>query len=1193
MKFMLPLALVGVQKRFLAALFLLCLPAVSVAQVPGDFIDICPTNSGNNNATFNIVGDDTVFVNTASQFRLRAQPQSSSSQYSKNWYVNGTLQKQGGSSGNTFTSVFQNADTLSAVVADCSGNTDTIRKVVYVDTPTGCPNTEFAASTYKIPKFSAVDLTDLSTNGPTGWSWSIRQINAPTPLPGYIYTNPKDSSGQNPTARFFRTGTYNVSLTASNIDCPTGQKKTKRAYIEVVEAQNICADQSSTDTTGILVDNGGADNDYAPINGPACTYSIAPCATEVTLNLSELDIRNNRAFLRIYDGNSADGKPLWNTSKFGQRGITGDLSQAGVKEQYTATSGNVYVEFSTGSNPEGSGFRLDWESENEGLGNLRSRILGDSVNCGGNPATFKGAANFNNNTSFNWYFDSTFNQGADGNGRVFSYNVDSLPGPDTAGLIVEHCGRFDTATKPFRGIQPTNPPDVEFDVSQTFGRVGATVTLTDQSEPCVKDREWTISPNTYEFTNGTNANSQSADVQFNAEGSYTVTLVDSNVGGTADTTKFGVIQIQEYCEPTVNSLKGDLGMNLVSIGTLKQASSVGSKAYSNFNRNATTPKLEQGATYNLRAERNLSLNTVNYKVWVDYNSNGQFEQDEVLAQSGSVSGNQWNEAITISKNRSVGTYQMRVAANFGSLSNDPCGNTYGEYEDYLIAVIPDTTSPEIRFTGRDTLSLPACSPSSQISKAAYALDNADGRVDDISYSGSVDTAKPGAYNVTYTYIDSAGNRSERDRVIEVLPDNNPPEFRLNGNRFITLSVNDSFTDPGVTQVTDPCTGIDTFFSQSFLDRNTLGVDSIIYTARDVSGNELQRKRFVELIDTTAPTFDLAGSSSITQAVSGDFEDPGLTNIDDNFWSSNDIRVTKNVRVNDAVVGDYSVTYMVEDGSGNIRQRSRVVQVRDQTPPQITKVSDTVQLSVFNKLQYRDFINVVDNYSAADLVEVRGTFEQQFPDLEATVLGTYTLNLVYEDRAGNRNAADIVVEVVDNEAPDISLRGPSYLRFERWTTTPYASVDSVTVDDNYFRDFQLTIDTAGSYFSEYLNDSLPGGVFEITYQAEDPAGNKSEEVTRVVKAVTPATGLADENASQHISVYPNPATDRVRVDVTFAKSQDYQVQLVNSLGKIVKEVESGGDQKSQHIIQLSDLAKGAYVVRVTAKDSIHTQQIIVQ
>lgn len=1151
------------------------------------------TSTGQTGATFNIVGKDTIFINNPSTYRLVANPTSLSSQYSKNWYVNGRLLKQGGSTGTTFTRIFNNADTLSAVVADCNGSTDTVSRVVYVDTPNGCPNTEFVASSYKTTILTNVDLNDLSTNGPTSWQWDISQVNPPNPTRGYIYTNARGSQGQNPSVQFFRPGVYDVSLTAFNLPCPAGKKETKKTYIEVLEAQNVCSDQSSTDTTGILVDNGGADGAYTRVNGQACTYSISPCATKVDLNLTELDLRDNRAFLRIYDGNSADGKPLWNTTKFGSRGLTGDLSQAGISGNYTATSGNVYVEFSTGADPSGSGFSLNWESENTGLDPLRSQVIGDSINCGGFNTTFEADANFDNNVTYEWYFDSTFNEEAQGNASVYNYEVDSVAGLDTAGLVVGHCGRFDTTEEVFRGIQPANPPDVDFEASQTFGQAGATITLTDQSEPCVRDREWIISPNTFSFVNNTGRKSASADVQFNAEGSYTVTLVDSNAGGTADTTKFGLIQIQEYCQPTVNSRKKDLGMNFVSIANLNQASSVGNNDYSNFNRSAVTPKLEQGATYELEAARNLALNTVNYKVWVDFNVNGQFEPNEVFAQSGPIGGNSWTDSVTIAKNRPTGTYQMRIGANFGSFANNPCGNTYGEYEDYLIDIIPDTTSPEIRFTGNDTLGIPACSDPSLINQAAFALDNVDGRVDDISYMGNVDTARPGAYNVTYTYTDTAGNVAERDRIIEVLPDNNDPMFQLNGDQFVTISVDQNFTDPGTTQPTDPCTGIDTFITQSFVDQSTLGVDSIVYTARDRSGNQLQRKRFVELIDTTAPSFDLAGPNPLVLAVSDNYQDPGVQNISDNFWGQNDISVSTDVQVNDAVLGEYQVIYRVGDGSGNVRQRTRIVEVQDQTPPQITKVADTVQVPVYTVLDFNNALNVVDNNSPVTLVDTLGIYDQQFPNMEATVLGTYTLTLVYEDQAGNQNSADLAIQVVDNEAPSISLKGPTYLRFDRYSTTPYASADSVTVNDNYYRDFQVTVDTGGSYFTDYVNDSLPSGVFEVTYQAEDPSGNISREVTRVVEAVTAATGLDAQESDQSILVYPNPATDRARVEVSFENRQNYRVQLVNTLGETVQEVSVDEGLGNQYTLQLEGLAKGAYVVRVTTGDSIYTQEIIVQ
>lgn len=86
------------------------------------------------------------------------------------------------------------------------------------------------------------------------------------------------------------------------------------------------------------------------------------------------------------------------------------------------------------------------------------------------------------------------------------------------------------------------------------------------------------------------------------------------------------------------------------------------------------------------------------KVWIDWNNNGEFETDELMAESASTitSGSSFTGSFTVPAGTPLGDYRIRVRVVEGNTSFDPCSNyNYGETEDYTFTVIeePDCMPP--------------------------------------------------------------------------------------------------------------------------------------------------------------------------------------------------------------------------------------------------------------------------------------------------------------------------------------------------------------------------------------------------------------------------------------------------------------------------------------------------------------------
>ncbi len=113
-----------------------------------------------------------------------------------------------------------------------------------------------------------------------------------------------------------------------------------------------------------------------------------------------------------------------------------------------------------------------------------------------------------------------------------------------------------------------------------------------------------------------------------------------------------------------------------------------------------------------------------------------------------------------------------------------------------------------------------------------------------------------------------------------------------------------------------------------------GVKTVYAQYKDHAGNWSASTSASIVMDSEAPVITLLGDTAMTVAKNGTFTDPGATAIDaiDGDLTA---QIVKNSNVNTAVVGDYSVTYDVNDAAGNAAsQQSRTVHVAAYSGPVI-------------------------------------------------------------------------------------------------------------------------------------------------------------------------------------------------------------------------------------------------------------------
>jgi hypothetical protein len=150
---------------------------------------------------------------------------------------------------------------------------------------------------------------------------------------------------------------------------------------------------------------------------------------------------------------------------------------------------------------------------------------------------------------------------------------------------------------------------------------------------------------------------------------------------------------------------------------------------------------------------------------------------------------------------------------------------------------------------------------------------------------------------------------------------------------MTVECHSAFADPGAT-ASDGCAGdlTSAITVSGGVNANVVGAYTLTYSVTDGS-HTTTTTRTVNVVDTIAPAISLNGANPLTVECHTGFTDPGATASDS---CAGDLTgaITVSGSVNPNVVGTYTLTYSVSDGSLTTTT-TRTVNVVDTTAPVIT------------------------------------------------------------------------------------------------------------------------------------------------------------------------------------------------------------------------------------------------------------------
>jgi hypothetical protein len=395
----------------------------------------------------------------------------------------------------------------------------------------------------------------------------------------------------------------------------------------------------------------------------------------------------------------------------------------------------------------------------------------------------------------------------------------------------------------------------------------------------------------------------------------------------------------------------------------------------------------------------------------------------------------------------------------------------------VIVRVVDVTKPIISLSGLSTMYIEYDTTFSD--PGATATDNNDGDLtSSIVTSGTVNTSVIGSYSIDYDVSDSTGNDAITKTRTVIVRDTTDPSISLNGSSTLYIGYDTTFSDPGAEATDDYDGDLTSSINVSgTVNTSVLGSYTLTYTVDDSSGNTDSASRTVIVQDITDPNISLSGGSTIYVETGTTFNDPGATatdNYDGDLSSSINVSGT----VDTSALGSYTLTYTVDDSSGNTDSVTRTVIIQDTTNPVINYEGDSTVTVQFGDVYIEDGFTATDNLDG-DLTEsVVVTDNSDYSNL-----GTYTVTYEVSDASGNIGTASrtIIIEdllgAVINVTDHVTYNSQVTLLSE--LTSGMSAID--LLDGDLTSSIVITADT-------YTGNETTVGTYSVTYEVTDSLGN---------------------------------------------------------------------------------------------------------
>lgn len=227
----------------------------------------------------------------------------------------------------------------------------------------------------------------------------------------------------------------------------------------------------------------------------------------------------------------------------------------------------------------------------------------------------------------------------------------------------------------------------------------------------------------------------------------------------------------------------------------------------------------------------------------------------------------------------------------------------------------------------------------------------------VTVSGEINYKVAGTYTLTYTAVDSYGNKATKTRKVTVNAVANPTITGVKNLEFKKSSNNFNY-DSGV-KATDYSGQEINYKIETDLPKTNpkSGEYTVTYTAEDVFGNQATKVQKVTIINDLKPTFSGVEDSKVNIIIGSFDVNSGVQAID---GDGNQLNYTVDGKIDFTKVGENSLTYRAVDKVGNETVITRKIEVFEVKPSSIEiNGENLMRTNTVNQLNFN--VYPVDSY----------------------------------------------------------------------------------------------------------------------------------------------------------------------------------------------------------------------------------------
>lgn len=368
----------------------------------------------------------------------------------------------------------------------------------------------------------------------------------------------------------------------------------------------------------------------------------------------------------------------------------------------------------------------------------------------------------------------------------------------------------------------------------------------------------------------------------------------------------------------------------------------------------------------------------------------------------------------------------------------------------------------------------------------------------------------GSQNITAIATDRAGNSNTAEISIET--DNQVPQIYFNSpnsggydsNQTINITASDIHLS--LIELYDDGNLIYNSTSEELYYNLTEGNHSLYAIAYDSFENSNQTETRIIIVDLTAPNITLNGNNPLTIELGSSYEEYGASASDNIYGNISSDILIDNSSVDVNTIGNYSVTYNVQDGAGNSAvEVVRIVSVVDTTSPEVNLIQPESKTPFENSLDVFVEFNSTD-LSSIDSCELyfNGEINQTFNSINQNLnynktfsglsSGEHNWSISCEDSSGNIGSSETNfftilydVNLTEINATNLSLESNISSVSNFWVGNSYGEVNwTQAIDFSSGSDWASCIDISenrteinSSCFSEF-NKSATITFYNLTW-----------------------------------------------------------------------------------------------------------------